>query len=198
MKRTTAVLVAAIILASAFTTVTAQESGDADADAKRMESWEEAIAPGEHHAALQALVGEWKIEIKLWQAPGSESQVSAGQAVNEMILGGRQMAQSLEATLMGVLYKGMGLYGYDNLTGKHTLVWVDNLSTSVTLAVGDCSEDQLTMTHHAQVKNAATGADMNVKLVTRIIDSGNHVFEYWVVGTDGDEFKSLAIAYQRD
>ncbi|UCH83734.1 MAG: DUF1579 family protein, partial [Candidatus Latescibacterota bacterium] len=79
----------------------------------------------------------------------------------------------------------------------HTMVWFDNMSTTMYYSEGDCSDNGKVETHHSSHRDAMTGEDVKVKMVTRFVDKDKHVFEYYMVNPDGSEFKSMEIVYTR-
>src|SRR6187401_2277448 len=79
---------------------------------KKMEA---AGTPGPAHKALEALVGNWKAEVKCWQEPGSSPNVSQGTAKTSWILNGRFLEEEFQGEMMGKPFTGVSLMGYDNL-----------------------------------------------------------------------------------
>lgn len=61
----------------------AQEQGN-DADrAAMMEAYEKAATPGEQHAELGRMVGNWEIEVRMYMNPTGEPMVSHGTSKTE-------------------------------------------------------------------------------------------------------------------
>jgi len=56
--------------------------------------------------------------------PGTEPEVSTGTASRRMILGGRYLEETVHAMMMGEHFEGLGLTGYDNVTGSWWGTWV--------------------------------------------------------------------------
>lgn len=169
---------------------TAAQEGQADPMA--------AMSPGEHHAEMEGLVGEWKATVKIWQAPGTEPVVSEGRTTYETALGGRYLQQSFEADMMGMPFEGIGISGFDNSRKKHTMMWIDNMGTAMMISEnGSCSDDGKVTTHTTTRKSPMGGPDMHIKLVNRILSEDQHVFEYYVIDAEGGEFKAMEITYDR-
>ena len=60
-------------------------SGKSDAEKQEMlKKMEAAGTPGPAHKALDALVGNWKAEVKCWMEPGGSPQVSQGDGENKL------------------------------------------------------------------------------------------------------------------
>ena len=55
-----------------------------------------------------------------------------------MALDGRVMVEQFEGTMMGAPFKGHGMSGYDNVTGKYWSTWNDSMSTGLMVSTGTC------------------------------------------------------------
>jgi hypothetical protein len=176
---------------------TAEDKASEMYSPEEMAAWQKVAAPGSHHAHYKDLVGSWNAETKYWMAPGTNPQVTMLKAEYKLKFDGRYLVSTLEGTMMGMPFQGMGISGYDNVKGVHTMVWVDNMSTSTMFCEGECSDNCKIETHHFVQKDPMTGNDTKVKVVTRFVDKNKHLFEYYMVSPDGSEFKSMEITYTR-
>lgn len=178
---------------------TAQKEGEMSPaeQAEYMKKFQEAVAPGAHHSHLKDMVGDWNAEIRQYMAPGAEPLVSQGEATYELAFGGRFLIQHMTADMMGMPFEGMGISGFDKTKNKHTIVWADNMGTAITYSEGDCSDHCKKEVHNTTMTDPVMGETMNVKMVTKVIDHNKHVFEMYMAGPDGNEFKSMEIIYTR-
>lgn len=97
-----------------------------------MEACMKAAAPGDHHKKLDAFVGKWNAKCTFWMEPGAPPMTSDGVMINEWILGNRFLEQRYEADMkMGELFKGRGLFGYNNTTGQYEGAWIDTMTTTL-------------------------------------------------------------------
>ena len=151
-------------------------------------------APGAAHEKLKAMEGKWKAVQKSWFAPG-EPAVSEGVSENRMILGGRFLEQRLTGTVMGQPYEGFGLTGFDNKKGEYTMLWVDNMATSMMTGGGsmDATSGELTL---KSTGDGPDGKPTEFKLVTRMMDPSRHVFSMYAT-VDGKEQLMMEITYTR-
>ena len=106
------------------------------------------------------------------------------------------MEQIFEGVVMGEPMSGRGVAAFDNVTGKHTGVWYDSLSTQIAYTEGECSKDHTVETAYMKTHDPM-GNEMSAKLVTRVVSDDEHVFEYYMLLPDGGEFKSMEIVYTR-
>jgi hypothetical protein len=112
-----------------------------------MQKWQEAATPGPQHAMMAESAGTYKLTVKSWYVPGGEPEVSEATAEREMMMGGRYMKETVEGSMgEGQTFKGMGLAGYDNVTGKHWSTWMDNMSTGLSKMTGDYDPETKTLT----------------------------------------------------
>ncbi|HMO26736.1 MAG TPA: DUF1579 domain-containing protein [Tepidisphaeraceae bacterium] len=162
-----------------------------------MRAWQEAMTPGEHHKAMESMVGTFKATVSYRVAPGAPEQTSEGKSINTMILGGRYIQQQYAGEMMGMPFNGIGLMGYDNLTGKHTQLWIDDVSTTMMFAEGECSEDGKVYTFQGKYVAPITRQEKQYKNVTKVIDANRHEFQMYDVQPDGSEFASLTIIYTK-
>ncbi|PYI85070.1 MAG: hypothetical protein DME26_11885, partial [Verrucomicrobia bacterium] len=72
-------------------------SRQSDEDSEEMRRKVEAAGkPGPGHKALEALVGNWKAEVKCWMEPGGAPDVSQGTAKASWILNGRFLQEEFQ------------------------------------------------------------------------------------------------------
>jgi hypothetical protein len=161
-----------------------------------MDAMAKAGTPGEAHAQLAKMSGNYDLEIRSWDKPGGEAMVEAGTATRSMALGGRVMVEMVHSKMMGQPFEGHGMHGYDNVTGKHWATWNDSMSTGVMLEEGDCDAAgacSLIGTWNDPITKRKTTAHMK----TRWTDASTQVFEMHAPGPDGKEFKMMEITYKK-
>lgn len=134
-------------------------------DREMTEKMKQAMQPGPEHKALQFFAGNWNLEITSFdhngqplpqqQQPGAQGQpgqpgqprngqVSQGTAESRVIFDGRYLFEHVRANVsvpgaqgnQQQRMEGICLVGYDNLKKQYTMVWVDNVSTSIFMALG--------------------------------------------------------------
>lgn len=202
MRKTVVLMLAiAVALAAVTTGALAQEEAKTGEppqfSPEEMAAWQKAATPGPHHQSFAAMAGNWKASTKMWMKPGTEPMMSEMKAVCEVLFDGRYMVEKIEGTMMGMPFQGMSIAGYDNVKGKHTMVWIDNMGTGTICSEGDCSDNCTVETQVYSYKDPMTMKDTKVKMVSRKIDANKHVFESFTIGEDGKEFKNMEITYTR-
>ncbi|HMK38374.1 MAG TPA: DUF1579 domain-containing protein [Bacteroidota bacterium] len=164
-----------------------------------MKRWEEAMTPGEAHKKLEAFVGSWDVEAKVWmKGPKGEPSVSRGSAEYKMALGGRYLQQEFAGDMMGQPMSGVGYTGYDNFKKKYVSFWIDNMGTAMSTMEGTMDKEGKALTMWGKMDEPATGEkDKKVKYVTRVVDKDKHVFESYDVTTYGEKQPVMVITYTR-
>ena len=158
-----------------------------------MKKMEEAGKPGPAHKALDALVGNWKAEVKCWHDPSGQAQVSHGTAKSSWILNGRFLEEEFHGEMMGKPFRGKSLMGYDNTKQTFNTVWVSDMQTATFISEGKGDSGNKVITLEGKANCPATGRkDVPMKTVFRILSPDKHLFEMY----DGNT-KTMEITYTR-
>src|SRR3954469_975300 len=159
-----------------------------------MKKMEAAGTPGPAHKALDALVGNWKAEVKCWHDATGQPQLSQGKAKASWILNGRFLEERFEGEMMGKPFHGLSLMGYDNTKQTFNTVWMSDMQTSIFVSEGKGENGDKLITLEGRANCPATGRRaVHMKTVCRIISSDKHLFEMY----DGNK-KTMEITYTRE
>ena len=154
-------------------------------------------APGSQHEALASRAGSWKIEGKMWMAPGEDSMPMPATATTKVLLGGRYIVEEFRSDFMGMPFEGRLLQGFNNLTQQYWSLWIDNMSTSYWLSHG-------TETSPGTVEFEGTASDLltpkgrPVRMVTTTGDDGSYTMKMFDSHKDSGEFQTMEMRYVRD
>lgn len=155
----------------------AQDQGGANDE--MMKKWKEVSTPGENHKKLDAFVGKWDVESKMWPGgPTAAPVVDKGSTSYSWDLGGRFIKQEYDGTMMGMPMHGMGYTGYDNYAKKYVGVWMDNSSTGLFPMDGTFNQEGNVLTMYGRMDEWMTGEiGKNVKYLFRFLSKDKFVFE---------------------
>jgi len=181
-------LVLVLGVSTAFASAPQQSQQDQQ---KAMEAYMKMMATNENHAYLAKFAGEWNVTTTAWMQPGAPPQKSQGTSQTEMILGGRFLKMHFKGTMFGQPFEGIQIVGYDNMKKKYVTFWIDSTSTAFFLTEGALDEAGKTMTETGLWPDPMTGGTMGVKGVTKMISPNEYTYEMFMVGPDGQEFKSM-------
>jgi hypothetical protein len=161
-----------------------------------MEAWAKAGALTAPHQAMAKQVGSYSAQIKSWQAPGTDPVIELGTTKRSLILDGRVLIEDFDSTMMGQSFQGHGMRGYDNVTGKHWSTWNDSMSTGIMTSEGDC-DGQMTCTFVGSWVEPVNKKTITSRMVSRWTGPDTEIFEMYVPGADGKEFRMMEITYTR-
>lgn len=190
------VLVLALSLALGGPALAHEEREMSPEEQAMMEAWTQAMTPGEPHAWLARQSGSWSFSGSFWMEPGAEPMVSPGTVERRMILGGRVMEETVSSSFMGQPFEGLGLSGYDNVTGEYWTVWTDNMGTGVMTATGTCDPGGASCTFHGSYNDPMIGGAKPVRMTLEATE-GREVFRMHEAGPDGEEFMTMELVYTR-
>lgn len=173
-------------------------SGKPGAEMQEMQKKMEAAGtPGPAHKALDALVGNWKAEVKCWMEPGGPPNVSQGTAKTSWTLNGRFLEEEFHGDMMGKPFTGRSLMGYDNVKQTFHTVWVSDMGTSMFTSEGKGDKGNKVITLEGKASCPATGrTDVTMKTVFRMLGPDKHVFEMYDASQPGN-VKTMEITYTR-
>jgi hypothetical protein len=159
--------------------------------AKAMEAYMKAGAVTADHEALKYFAGRWRVEGKMWAAPGAPPTESVNSNEGEMILGGRYVRLTYRGEMMGQPFEGLQISGYDNIAKAYTTFWIDNTSTSFYLLKGTYDAAKKTYTFTGRWADPV-GGDTPVRMVIRIVSPDEYVSETYMKLPDGKDFLGMA------
>ena len=162
-----------------------------------MDAMMRAGTPGEPHKKLNAMVGTFDANIKMWMAPGAKPTESAGKSVNEWVLGGRWVQQRFDGNFMGMPFSGLGYTGYDNVKHSYVGTWMDNMSTAVMTSSGNPDASGKVYSFTGMMSDPMSGEPSSVDEKVTVVDNDHHTMEMWGAGPDGNMYKMMEINYTR-
>ncbi|MGX5819474.1 DUF1579 domain-containing protein [Chitinophaga lutea] len=165
-------------------------------DEAAQKKWMEYATPGEMQKMIAMSDGKWKADITFWMAPGSAPMTQTGECTNKMILGGRYQETRHTGTFGGQPFEGIGTLAYDNLRKVFQSTWIDNMGTGIMFMEGKWDEATHSVNLSGRCTDPATGKEMAVREVFKIIDDNTQQMEMYMM-QDGKEFKSMEMKMTR-
>jgi len=135
-----------------------------DAGSPLDSAWVKRMTPGEAHAKLAALVGDWTVVVKFWAVANGQPLESKGKAKFRMVLGGRYLEQEFSGGFMGRDFEGRGFTGYDNETREYVSTWMDNMRTDIAHSRGTLDQEG-----KLSLARETSGAGGNGRLETEVM-----------------------------
>lgn len=172
------------------------ESKAPPTEAEMQAAWMKAMTPGEPHARMKRQCGEWDVTAKMWMQPGAPPMESKGKATMKMIFGDRYQLQDYQGDFMGMPFTGMGITGYDNVTGKWFSTWIDSMSTCQMVSEG-YSSGKDTFVFEGTFPDPV-GGTMKMRMVLTEKGPDTILFEAYTLGGPWqEEAKCMEMTYTR-
>jgi uncharacterized protein DUF1579 len=163
-----------------------------------MDKMAKAATPGPQHAMFAKMAGEWSCTVKFQMDPSQPWQESQSTATITTLMDGRYIQEVASGQMMGAPFSGMGLYGYDNVSGKYVSSWIDNMGTGIMTSVGTSDATGKVINWNATMNDPVTGKASKSRMITTIVDNDHHTFEMFGVPPGGKkEKKMMTIDYVR-
>jgi len=165
---------------------------------KEMEACIVAAQTGPMHEHLQSMVGTWEGKNKMWMTADAPPMETTSTARFASTLGGRFIHGDFTGPMPGMdeKFEGASIYGYDNVSKKFQVCWVDNMGTGMMTGTGELSPDKKVMTWTMKWNHPTRGEVTFREVDTRISDD-EHKMEMYGPGLDGKEFKMMEIVSKR-
>jgi hypothetical protein len=155
------------------------------------------VKPTKEHEILKKDVGDWEAAVKIWPTAGAEVMESKGKETNELLKGGLWLVSRFEGEAGGIPFSGVGTFGYDPEEKKYVGTWVDTMTPHLMISKATYDEDKKTMTGTSEGRDANTKKAYTAKTIARYEDDDTRVFEMYMTGDDGKEWKMMEITYKR-
>jgi len=108
-------------------------------------------------AMLGKMAGEWTCKVKYQSDPSQPWQESQSTATITSLMDGRYIQENDSGQMGGMPFSGMGLYGFDNVSGKYVSNWIDNMGTGMMASVGTADASGKVITWIGTMNDPVTG-----------------------------------------
>lgn len=183
-------LVICLLITMLSSTVSAQSSQQ-EQQQQAMEQYLQLGAVNENHAYFDNFVGQWQVKSTIWMMPGTPPSVSQNTAEAELILGGRFLLMKIKGVMMEQPFEALEIMGYDNLQQKYITFWIDNTSTAFYQTTGVRDTVTKIVTETGDWPDPMTGGTIKVRATTKMISPDEFIYEMFMTGPDGKEFRTL-------
>jgi hypothetical protein len=158
-------------------------------------AFEKASTPTAQHSSLNALVGHYTTETKMWMKPGADAEVTPGTADFSWALDGRFIDQKFTGSMMGKPFTGGGLIGFDTVAEKYQSTWQDSMSTQIMYSEGSADQSGRVITFRGDFSCPMSDSKKLSSKSVLTVGTDTHLYEMFVPGPDGKEYKTLEVTY---
>ena len=164
--------------------------------------------PGPMHQHMNALLGDWQVEMTLYIAGGTPEKPIISRDLTchrEWIAetGNRYMKDVTEGSVGGNRYYRMGLLGYSTIDKMYEWVTVDALNANMMIYRGhsrDSSHDVSMageFTDQGVLGERSVGKRVGMRTVIHVESPERNIFELYVTPSNGREFLAARAIYTR-
>ncbi len=178
-------------------TAIAQDQGEMEMTPEQ-KAWMKAATPGQHHRYLDALVGDFTADVKIWMTPDSEPMEFTGTLKREWVLDGHFIMETIKADSPMGPFEAICFIGYNNIDGQYESIWLENASTAITSGSGNYDAETKTLRMMSKYRDPATGHLITSWNKADLSDPYRETSTGWQVGADGKEFKSFEGVFVRE
>jgi hypothetical protein len=153
--------------------------------------------PGPAHAALEPLVGTWRVHKSIYIAVGTRDKPAVSEdlvARRQWVAGGRYLQDVTEGSVAGGPYYRLGLLGYSTMDRRYEWVTVDALNANMMIYRGAPGSGARmpfnvsgTFTDQGVLSEATAGKPVRMRTVFRIDSKDRHVTELYFTPPGGAE-----------
>jgi len=155
-----------------------------------------ALTPGEPHQQLAKLAGNWRTQSRSMLEPGSPPIDGVGTSEVKVVMDGRFVVET-HASMSGMgPYKGLGVYGYDNVTQRYQGTWVDTLGTGMLTLEGKADATGQLIEWTVAASDPLLNERKSIRAVTRHESDSRYTFTL-IDKVKDEEFIRLRITYTR-
>jgi hypothetical protein len=162
-----------------------------------MEAWQKAAAATEIHQRIMKLAGTFNVKSQFRMGAGEAEQTSEGKTINTPILGGRFLQGEFSGQMMGAPFKGIYVWGFDNLRQRHVAAWMDDMSTAMMHGYGTADTAGKVITWQFEHIDPLTKKTATCRHVTTIESDDRYTYEIFDQSPDGKEFRGVLLSYER-
>jgi hypothetical protein len=167
------------------------------AEKSTVKALEAAMTPGEGQKRLEFLIGTYDVNVRVWLDPAKPPIESTATSVGTWVLGNRYVQQMLSGHVMGEAWNGIGYAGFDNVSQKYVVTYMDDGSTGMEWYTGTMNAAGTNAKLTGTMNDPVTGKAIPIELRLRIDPKGDHVTELWQADRSGKLQKTMELEYVR-
>lgn len=198
MKRAFGIALVALMLVP---TMAIAEEGMApamdSATAAMMAEWAKYATPGPQHKTMAKSLGKWTYTNRMWMDPTQPATESKGTCEVTSLLDGRYFRSDYKGEMMGQVFEGISIAGYDIYKQQYFGTWIDNMGTMMMTFVGTCNADGSVCTFTSSFEDPMIKATKTVREVCRYTGPDTWTMDWYETIPGQPERKTMEIVHTR-
>lgn len=170
---------------------------DDAAKAEMMAKWKELGTPGEGHKVLEGLVGKWNVTMKMYEEPDGPATQTSAVTEFEWFFDGRFLEENTAGSFNDAPFVGRGYLGFDNLSKKYVMTWMDNMSTMLMVSEGTYDKASQELRFTGKCPDMKAGRYVPSRTVIKRVDDDHWTATVHKNGPDAREFVAAEMHYTR-
>lgn len=143
------------------------------------------------HKNLALENGIWEEDIQYRVAKNSPLQNAKGTVSCKMILNGLHQEFLHKGNMNNFPFEGKGTLSYDNIKKEYIYVWIDNMSSGVTIMKGKMDYEKNILTLNGKNVDPVNKNEKSVKQIITYLSPTQQKIEIFDVDYNGKDFKSM-------
>lgn len=188
-------MTAAVLVACGVCFVAGQVIGQEGEDAAGGFEIPDWAKKGPEQVSLGKAAGEWKVNRKMWMAPGQPPMEVNETATGRMLYDGRYLEVDYNGDMMGTPFKGRLLMGYDRVDKEYVAVWIDSMSTYISVSRGPEQDGKITF--HQNDPDWMTGKKVPSTMELEWKSDDVYTLAFIEPGPDGKPHTTMLFTYTR-
>ena len=186
---TTAAVLAACGVCFLAGQVSAQEDGGGG---MQIPEWAQ---KGPQHEDMKKWAGEWDVSQKMWMAPGQPPMEMSASNTNTLLWDGRYLTGDFKGNFMGTEFDGKLLMGFDRVDQKYVSIWIDSMSTYVSVSYGTEKDGKIVF--ETNDPDWVTGEKKKGEITIEWKGEDQYVLTMGGTAPDGSAYTQMEMTYTR-
>lgn len=167
-------------------------AGEGEVGGMPLPEW---MQKGPEHEHLAKSAGEWDVAQKMWMAPGQPPMESKATSSASLLWDGRFLQSTFRGDMMGTPFEGRLLMGFDRVDKEYVAIWIDSLSTYISVSRG--KEKDGVITFETNDPDFMTGQKKPARMVMTWADDDTYTLAFQEPSGAGEPTTTMEMTYTR-
>ena len=151
---------------------------------------------GEEQAGFKTFVGDWDVAQKVSMGPGQPPMETSGaSATGRLLWDGRFLEVDFQGDMMGTPYEGRWLVGFDRVDREYVHIWIDSLSTYMSISRGTEKDGETTF--KLNDPDFMTNKKVETDMVLKRLSDDSFTMSFIEMSAEGEPNTTLVMTYTR-